>query len=168
MTQPQHMQALKKANDIRFRRADDKRRIAEATGPRSYHVVADLIERAPEHLGRVPMLTLAKWPKRMGAFRAERLLADHSITPGRLLGQLTLRQRQALAASLRVMSGEYGATEATGPECPTCFRPGCTMVHVDPPAGAWNGRCAECRDPLRHRSVSGLCGFCLEEKGMAA
>ena len=165
MTEPQHMEALRLANTIRFKRADDKRRVAAATGPGSYHVVADLIDRAPDHLARLPMLTLVKWPKRMGNHRADRLLQDHNMSGGRRLGDLTSRQREAIAASLRVMSGEYNATARTsGPECPTCYRPGCTDDHAECSPAA---RCAECREPLRHRSVSGLCGFCLEQQAAA-
>lgn len=99
----QHLEALEHANRVRYRRAEIRRR-ARAAGPDGGRaVVAGLLED-PEACGLVatlPVLRLLTWAPRLGPKAAVRLLREVGVVGElRRVGQLTDRQRLALAARL--------------------------------------------------------------------
>ena len=100
----QNMEALTLANSVRLKRAQNKRDVRAAAPSDGYRIVRDLILTAPPHLNSLLVLDLLQWPKRMGALRAERLLAGHGIGFGRRFVHLTENQRRRLAYDLEVIA----------------------------------------------------------------
>ena len=94
-TGPQRMQALERANAVRLKRAELKRRIAD--GRMS---AADLILDLPWEATSWPVGELLTSQRRWGSIRAHKLLAGLHITETRPVGELTERQRRVLAAQL--------------------------------------------------------------------
>jgi hypothetical protein len=95
-TGPQRMQALERANAVRLKRADLKRRIAD--GRMS---AADVILDLPWEATSWPVGELLTSQRRWGSIRAHKLLAGLHISETRPVGDLTERQRRVLAAELR-------------------------------------------------------------------
>jgi hypothetical protein len=100
----QHMEALGLANNVRIRRAQDRRDLQ--TGPRADQIrkVAGIVERVPAHLNSLRMLDLLQWPQGVGPTKASNLLYRVGVSPGRRLGQLTDRQRTLLAYELGLIA----------------------------------------------------------------
>jgi hypothetical protein len=95
-TGPQRMQALERANAVRLKRADLKRRIAD--GRMS---AADVVLDLPWEATSWPVGELLISQRRWGNIRAHKLLAGLHISEKRPVGDLTERQRRVLAAQLR-------------------------------------------------------------------
>jgi hypothetical protein len=95
------LQALEQANEIRLARSRLRHEL-HGLGPyRAPARLAQLLEDPPgwlagEPVGRL-LLRLPKWGRR----RMLRLLAHHRVGELRTVGELTVRQRHALAADLR-------------------------------------------------------------------
>jgi hypothetical protein len=103
---PQHLQALRRANEVRLARAELKRRVA--AGEVS---AAEVILECPWEAGSMPVADLLTSQRRWGATRCRRLLAGIPITETKAIGALTDRQRLALAQVLREQAPEaHGAT----------------------------------------------------------
>ena len=100
--EPQRMRALERANEVRFARAELKRRIAEG------HVSAARVILVPPfeaHNWAVGDLLTSQ--KRWGTTRCRKFLQRHSISETKALGDLTERQRRLLADAL----GSYAVHE---------------------------------------------------------
>ena len=95
-TGPQRLQALERANAVRLKRADLKRRIAG--GQLS---AADVILDLPWEATSWPVGELLTSQRRWGSIRAHKLLAGLHISETRPVGELTERQRRVVAAELR-------------------------------------------------------------------
>ncbi len=98
---PQHMRALRRANEVRLARAELKRRVA--AGEVS---AADVILASPWEAGSMPVADLLTSQRRWGATRCRRLLAGIPITETKAIGALTERQRLALAQVLREQAAD--------------------------------------------------------------
>lgn len=93
---PQHMSALARANEIRLARATLKRRVASGDT-----TVAEVLMAPPAEIDRMEIGELVSCQRRWGAQRTRRLLAAIPVVETKLIGTLTERQRQAIAAALR-------------------------------------------------------------------
>lgn len=93
---PQYMRALEQANAIRLARADLKRRIA--AGRLS---AAEVILDPPEEARSMAVADLLMSQRRWGYTRCRKFLQDLQISETRQLGQMTERQRIAVAQILR-------------------------------------------------------------------
>ncbi len=95
--EPQRMQALERANQVRLRRAALKRRIAvgEISAAK---VILDLPWEARNWSVGELLMSQRRW----GSIRAHKLLAGLHISEKRTVGALTERQRNLLAAQLAV------------------------------------------------------------------
>jgi hypothetical protein len=90
---PQHMQALRRANQVRLARAELKRRIGEgAIG------VSDVILSCPPEAVSMPIGELLTSQRRWGATRCQRFLAEIGMHETKTVGSMTERQRRVLAA----------------------------------------------------------------------
>lgn len=98
-TNPQHMEALAKANRIRQGGAEHRRWIAE--GRLSIVDVLDPETPIPEVLESIPIYRLLTAQRRWGRERACRLLRRHMIGENRRVGALTKRERGLLVDDLR-------------------------------------------------------------------
>jgi hypothetical protein len=102
----QRMGALAQGNEIRYWRADFKRRVA--SGEVSPKTVADMILNDAEEIRTMRVLELLKALPAVGATKANRMcLAVASLRTGignpcgRRVGQLSMRQRLGLSAQVR-------------------------------------------------------------------
>lgn len=105
---PQHLDALARANDVRLRQADLKRRIADGTLP----IDVALSPHAPlddadfEALERMVCIDVLCAVRRCGGVVARKILAgDHSTPPipeRKRIGRLTPRQKATLVDAARV------------------------------------------------------------------
>ena len=95
-TGPQRMQALERANAVRLRRAELKRRIADGRVS-----AADVILDLPWEATSWPVGELLTSQRRWGSIRAHKLLAGLHISETRPVGALTERQRRVVATRLR-------------------------------------------------------------------
>jgi hypothetical protein len=95
--EPQHMQALARANQVRLARAELKRQVA-AGHRRAIEVVLD----CPWEAESMTVSELLCSQRRWGRARSRKLInsADHSLTENKRLGTLTDRQRRVLAGAL--------------------------------------------------------------------
>jgi hypothetical protein len=108
---PQHLEALQRANDIRYCQAALKRRIAAGRLHLDAVLVgtADLDDAEREAFDRMPLDDFLCAAHRVGPTRVRTILAriarDAKVTmvigERRRLGALTVRQRHVLAAELR-------------------------------------------------------------------
>ncbi len=94
--EPQHMQALEYANQIRLARADIKRRVAG--GELSAH---QIIAESPPEVGRMTVAELLMSQRRWGRTRCRKLLSCVPISETKTIGSMTERQRNELAQLLR-------------------------------------------------------------------
>ena len=100
--EPQRMQALNRANEVRLKRAELKRRIA--TGEIS---AADVILGLPWEARNWSVGELLMSQRRWGSIRSRKLLGSLHITETRPIGELTERQRRVIARQLAMHeSGE--------------------------------------------------------------
>jgi hypothetical protein len=100
-TGPQRMQALERANAVRLRRAELKRRIADGRVS-----AADVILDLPWEATSWPVGELLTSQRRWGSIRAHKLLAGLHISETRPVGELTERQRRVVATRLRANASQ--------------------------------------------------------------
>lgn len=96
--------ALRRANEIRLRRAallGGGGRFASASRKIPASRTAELIEDPPEELLNMRIDLLLARTIRYRSARATELLRREKVTETRLVGELTERQRKAIAARLR-------------------------------------------------------------------
>lgn len=99
--EPQRMRALERANEVRLKRAELKRRIAEG-----HMTAADVILDLPSEASNWSVGELLMCQRRWGSIRSRKLLAGLHITETRAIGELTERQRRVLAGHLTVHEAE--------------------------------------------------------------
>jgi len=95
------MQALERANAVRLRRAELKRRIADGRVS-----AADVILDLPWEATSWPVGELLTSQRRWGSIRAHKLLAGLHISETRPVGELTERQRRVVATRLRATASQ--------------------------------------------------------------
>lgn len=88
----QHLEALELANEIRLDRARVKR---EVKAGRS---VAAIISEPPDCLERMPIAELLGAIPRFPRRKMERFLQESDLAENRIIGHITVRQRNFLAA----------------------------------------------------------------------
>jgi len=93
--EPQHMQALQRANEVRLARAELKRRVME--GETS---AAEVILASPWEAETMAVAELLMSQHRWGHTRARRFLATVPMTETKTIGSMTERQRASLAELL--------------------------------------------------------------------
>lgn len=98
--QPQHLEALEFANRIRLARAQMKRDIHDGE-----LAAVDVLRDPPEHAVSMRVYDLLCSQHRWGRARARRVLLAAGVSEARRVGQLTDRQREAVAAMLDAKAG---------------------------------------------------------------
>ena len=93
--EPQHMQALQRANEVRLARAELKRRVME--GEMS---AAEVILTCPWEAETMAVSELLMSQHRWGHTRARRFLATVPMTETKTIGSMTERQRNEVATRL--------------------------------------------------------------------
>jgi hypothetical protein len=91
----QRMQALRRANEVRFARAALKRMIATGTVS-----AADAILDAPAEIERMAVIELLMSQRSWGHTRCRGLLAAVPLPETKTIGSMTARQRELLVAML--------------------------------------------------------------------
>lgn len=108
---PQHLDALATANARRIERATMKREVRAKT-----RRLAAIIVTPPDSCATATIGDVLTWMPRVGPGRALRLMRDaarHAAPPfpapseARRLGELTLRQRRAIATAVTALEEEY-------------------------------------------------------------
>jgi hypothetical protein len=92
---PQHMTALKLANEVRVARADLKRRVR--TNEQS---AADVVLTNPPAAQSMTVASLLVCQRGWGSEKARRFLKTFSMSESRTVGSLVERERQAVASRL--------------------------------------------------------------------
>ena len=95
VVEPQHMQALAKANEVRLARAALKRQVA--SGQRS---AIEVIRDCPWETRSMTIGELLASQRRWGRARARKLVVPLRMSENKELGTLTERQRGILAKAL--------------------------------------------------------------------
>jgi hypothetical protein len=93
--QPQHLQALSRANEVRLARAELKRRVA--TGETTAGAV---ILESPWEAQSMSVADLLMSQRRWGITRCRKVLGQVPVSETKTVGSLTERQRRALASLL--------------------------------------------------------------------
>jgi hypothetical protein len=93
--EPQHMQALARANEVRLARADLKRRVGVGEID-----AAEVILQSPWEASSMTVSDLLLSQRRWGHQRARKLLAQVPMSESKTIGTMTTRQRVALAGLL--------------------------------------------------------------------
>lgn len=106
-TNAQAMRALAVGNDLRLRRAAERRRIVALDSKAGRRELADLLEELPAWLAGEQLGRFLRWPRRMGAAAAHRMIAFSGVRATTLtrLSALTERQREVLVTALRADGG---------------------------------------------------------------
>ena len=100
--EPQHMTALQRANEVRLGRAALKREVAgEQDVARGRARLAALLEDPPSALASLPIGEALLWPRRHGRRTVGRFLVVAGCREHKRVGELTERQRRAIAVALR-------------------------------------------------------------------
>jgi hypothetical protein len=138
----QHMDALKRADEIRLGRARVKQEITSGT-----KTVADALDLECCQSMRLAQLLGAQ--RRWGEWRVAELLKAARVDPLRTVGALTAPERKRLLATPAPLLGLPRSRRRPRPR---------------PVERSWKGRiCRLCGNPLKAGSDDGLCGFCREE-----
>jgi hypothetical protein len=95
VVEPQHMQALARANEVRLARAQMKREIA--SGRRD---VLGVVVDCPWEAESMTLGELLRSQRRWGRARSRKLINSIGLTETKQLGSLTERQRHLLVAAL--------------------------------------------------------------------
>jgi hypothetical protein len=98
---PQHMRALKRANEVRLARAELKRRVAK--GELS---VAEIVITCPWEAQSMTIADLLMSQRRWGVTRCRKLLQYVPMSETKEIGSMTTRQRHALSELLEASSSE--------------------------------------------------------------
>jgi len=93
---PQHMDALRQANEVRLARAELKRRVAD--GEIS---AGEVVGTCPWEVRTMTVLELLMSQRRWGRIKARKILDDTDLPETKRLGRLTERQRGAVIAALQ-------------------------------------------------------------------
>lgn len=91
--EPQHLGALRRANEVRLARAELKRRVAEGDLR-----VATVILRDPWEARSMTIAELLTSQRRWGTARTSKLLAAIGMPETKTIGSFTERQRHLMAA----------------------------------------------------------------------
>jgi len=94
--EPQHMQALARANKVRLARAALKRDIG--AGRRD---IVEIVSQCPWEAESMTLAELLCSQRRWGKARSRKLIVGAGLTETKRLGTLTERQRRILAAALQ-------------------------------------------------------------------
>ena len=98
---PQHMKALKKAQQVRLARAELKAELRGLPYLESRALAAEVIRRPPNFAVSWEVRELLCSVRRGGPHEIERYVRPAGIRDRRTLAQLTERQREVLADALR-------------------------------------------------------------------
>lgn len=109
---PQHLMALRRANEVRLARAELKRRICSQGVS-----VAQVVLECPWEADSMEISDILMSQRRWGRARCRRLLLSLGMPENKQLGTLTQRQRFELAAVLsRKVGDEYVAPREAAPK----------------------------------------------------
>jgi hypothetical protein len=97
----QRLSALNRANDIRHRRAELKKRIKEMGKPVARTEVAALLTEPPEVIETMKVWDLLIATPGYGRVKTNKMLSRATASPSKTVGGLTGRQRQELVQQLR-------------------------------------------------------------------
>lgn len=98
---PQHMAALEKANEVRFRTARLKREIGDLPPREALEYVVALLENDHEDVMPIRVYSLLRAIPRVGTSKARVLVREIQVNdPQRTVGRLSVRQRRTLARAL--------------------------------------------------------------------
>jgi len=101
----QHMVALNRANAIRLRIAEVKRKVrAGADSTESRDLIAGVLEDTPPDIGAMCIFDLLTAGTRIGRSKARRFLLAAGVPERKPVLELTDRQRTALISVLRTTS----------------------------------------------------------------
>jgi hypothetical protein len=92
---PQHMQALRRANEVRLARAELKRRVGDATIS-----VEEVLVQVHWAASSMTVIELLLSQRRWGTTRCAKLLGHLDIPEGKTIGAMTERQRYALVDAM--------------------------------------------------------------------
>jgi hypothetical protein len=92
---PQHMQALRRANEVRLARAELKRKVAEGAIP-----VSDVVLTCPWEAASMTVAELLVSQRRWGTTRSSKFLAGIGVPETKTVGSMTARQRDVLATMI--------------------------------------------------------------------
>ena len=90
---PQHMQALRRANEVRLARAELKRQVAEGVV-----TVDEVVLTCPWEAASMTIAELLSSQRRWGTTRCSKFLAEIGMAETKTVGSMTERQRTVLAA----------------------------------------------------------------------
>jgi hypothetical protein len=93
--EPQHMQALQRANEVRLARAELKRRVAEGAV-----TAGDVILKSPWEAASMSIGELLTSQHRWGSTRCRKFLGEIGMPETKTVGSMTERQRRAVAAQI--------------------------------------------------------------------
>lgn len=99
------MEALAKANRTRGVRKVTKRTLQDLSMKRSCRAAADLIEQPPPEFRGMLVADLLRAVRGFGHVRVRRLLTRAGVSPRKMIGGLTERQRRELCRVLREAGG---------------------------------------------------------------
>lgn len=106
---PQHLRALKRANEVRLARAELKRDVSAGEV-----CVADVVLTAPWEAESMTISDLLTAQRRWGHTRCRRFLQAVPMSETKTIGTMTDRQRRAIATMLAA-AGESRKQTAGGP-----------------------------------------------------
>jgi len=92
---PQHMQALRKANEVRLARAELKRHVGDGAVS-----VNEVILQCPWEAASMTVVELLLSQRRWGITRCSKFLAQNGMPEAKTIGAMTQRQRLALAEAM--------------------------------------------------------------------
>jgi hypothetical protein len=92
---PQHMQALRRANEVRLARAELKRRVGHGT-----LLVREVVLECPWEAASMTVLELLLSQRRWGTTRCGKFLAQLGMPESKTVGAMTERQRTLLVAAM--------------------------------------------------------------------
>ena len=108
--EPQHMQALARANEVRLARAELKRRVAVGD-----ITAAEVILTSPWEAETMTVSDLLLSQRRWGHTRCRKLLGQVPMSEFKTIGTMTERQRVALAELLNAPARSRGDSPALYP-----------------------------------------------------
>jgi hypothetical protein len=97
----QRMTALNRANDIRHRRAELKKRIKEMGKPVARTEIAALLTEPPELIETMKVWDLLIAAPGYGRVKTNKILSRAPASPSKTVGGLSRRQRHELVTQLR-------------------------------------------------------------------
>jgi hypothetical protein len=125
----QRMRALERANEVRLKRAELKRRIADG-----HLTAADVVLELPPEAKNWSVGELLKCQRRWGSIRSHKLLAGLQISEKRPIGNLTDRQRRLIADRIAMHAPRELAVQGRRPDAEAVGTPRvepATLAHPD-------------------------------------